>query len=45
MPDLALRDVHRRYPGETPIDALRGVTLNVLQGEFVAIEGPSGGGK
>lgn len=45
MPELKLRGVRRRYAGETPTDALRGIDLTINQGEFVAIEGPSGGGK
>jgi macrolide transport system ATP-binding/permease protein len=45
MPDLELHDVRRRYGGDAPVDALTGVDLTIRQGEFVAIEGPSGGGK
>ncbi|MGH9194161.1 MAG: ABC transporter ATP-binding protein [Acidimicrobiia bacterium] len=33
------------YPGPPRVNALRGVTLKVQQGEFVAIMGPSGSGK
>jgi putative ABC transport system ATP-binding protein len=43
---VAARDITRRYgEGDTAVDALRGVTLDVTQGKLTAVMGPSGSGK
>jgi putative ABC transport system ATP-binding protein len=43
---IQVRDIHKIYQlGETQVHALRGVTLDVRRGEFVAIMGASGSGK
>jgi putative ABC transport system ATP-binding protein len=43
---VAAKDLTRRYgEGDTAVDALRGVSLEVQQGKLTAVMGPSGSGK
>jgi len=43
---VVARDIARRYgEGETAVDALRGVSLDVTRSQLVAVMGPSGSGK
>ena len=43
---LAVQDLHKSYQvGKTTYEVLKGVSLSVEKGEFVAVMGPSGSGK
>ena len=43
---VSTHDVTRRYgEGDAAVDALRGITLDIVPGQFAAVMGPSGSGK
>ena len=39
---IELRDVTRSFPGPPEVQALKGVSIRVEDGEYVSITGPSG---
>jgi putative ABC transport system ATP-binding protein len=45
MAVLELEDVRKTYPGEPPVESVRGISLRVERGEMLAVRGPSGSGK
>ena len=43
---IEVKDITKHYLlGTQTVEALRGVTFDIKQGEFIAIMGPSGSGK
>ncbi len=42
---VAARDLRMTYPGPRPVHALKGVSLDIRQGEMLLVMGPSGSGK
>jgi putative ABC transport system ATP-binding protein len=42
---LEVDNVSKSYPGQPPVEAIKGVSFAVTGGEFVSVVGPSGSGK
>ena len=42
---IELKDINKTYPGAIPLHVLKGINLNIKEGELVSIMGASGSGK
>ena len=42
---IHLKDIHKTYHNGAPLHVLKGISLDIEQGEFVSIMGSSGSGK
>jgi putative ABC transport system ATP-binding protein len=45
VPVLEMVGIERTFPGDPPVEVLKGLDLIVMAGDYVAIVGPSGSGK
>jgi putative ABC transport system ATP-binding protein len=45
MAMIRVKGLKKTYPGEVPVEVIRGIDIEVCEGEFLAIMGPSGSGK
>jgi len=46
MAIITLKDVKKTYPlGKTQVQAVKGVSFEIMKGDFISIAGPSGSGK
>ena len=45
MPIIHLKDINKTYHGAQPLHVLKGISLDIEEGEFVSVMGSSGSGK
>lgn len=45
MPVIHIKDLHKTYQSEVPLHVLKGINLDIHDGELVSIQGASGSGK